>query len=64
MVEPAPGAAGMSLVAGNLVMRDGQSLGQGGTLMIASEGEASARRTGLGYQVVDLSQSKLYQGYG
>ncbi|MCH7713873.1 MAG: amidohydrolase family protein [Chloroflexi bacterium] len=64
VVDPATGAAVMSLVAGDLVMKDGQSLGQGGTLLITSEGEASARRTGLGYQVVDLSQSKLYQGYG
>ena len=63
VVDPATGAAVLSLVAGNPVMRDGQSLGQGGTLLVTSEGEAAARRSGLGFQVVDLSQSKLYQGY-
>jgi predicted amidohydrolase len=63
VVDPATGAAVLSLVAGNPVMRDGQSLGQGGTLLVTSEGEAAARRSGLGVQVVDLSQSKLYLGY-
>ena len=63
VVDPATGAAVMSLVAGDLVMKDGQSLAHGGTLLVTREGEAAARRTGLGYQVVDLSQSKLYQGY-
>ena len=63
VVDPSNGAAIMSLVAGGLVMRDGQSLGQGGTLLVTSDGEAAARRSGLGYQVVDLSQSKLYSGY-
>ena len=63
VVDPATGAAVMSLVAGDLVMKDGRSLGQGGTLLVTREGEASARRTGLGFQVVDLSESKLYQGY-
>ncbi len=63
VVDPATGAAVLSLVAGNPVMRDGRSLGQGGTLLVTSEGEAAARRSGLGFQVVDLSQSKLYQGY-
>jgi len=63
VVDPATGVAVLSLVAGNPVMRDGQSLGQGGTLLVTSEGEAAARRSGLGVQVVDLSQSKLYLGY-
>ena len=63
VVDPATGRASMSLVAGNLVMKDGQSLGQGGTLLVTAGGGAAARRTGLGFQVVDLSRSKLYQGY-
>ena len=63
VVDPATGKAVLSLVAGDPIMRDGKSLGQGGTLLVTGQGEAAARSTGLGYQVVDLSQSKLYQGY-
>ena len=63
VVDPNTGRPILSLVAGDPVMRDGRSLGQGGTLLVTSEGEAAARRSGLDHQIVDLSSSKLYQGY-
>ena len=63
VVDPNTGRPILSLVAGDPVMRDGRSLAHGGTLLVTREGEAAARRSGLGHQIVDLSSSKLYQGY-
>ncbi|MCI0441484.1 MAG: amidohydrolase family protein [Chloroflexi bacterium] len=53
----------MSLVAGRLIMLDGRPVGSGGTLLVTSEGEHAAKDSGLPYQVIDLSKSKLYAGY-
>ncbi len=64
IVNPDTGNPTMSLVAGEVVMLEGRSVGRGGTLLVTREGEASARSSGLGYQVVDLARSKLYDGWG
>jgi hypothetical protein len=64
IVNAETGAPTMSLVSGEVVMLEGRSISRGGTLLVTSEGEESARNAGLGYQVVDLAQSKLYQGWG
>ena len=63
VVDPETGKPTMSLVAGKVVMRGGEATGSGGTLLVTSAGEAAAKDSGLGYQVVDLAQSKLYQGW-
>jgi adenine deaminase len=62
IVNPDTGNPTMSLVAGEVVMVEGRSIGGGGTLLVTREGEEAARDTRIGYQVVDLTQSKLYQG--
>ena len=36
---------------------------EGKRVLVTGAGEAAAKESGLGYQVVDLAQSKLYQGW-
>jgi len=48
------------MVAGQLIMRNGHALGQSGTLLVTHWGETAARKSGLDYRLVDLSQTKLY----
>ena len=64
IVNPDTGNPTMSFVAGEVVMVEGRSIGRGGALLVTKEGEEAARNTRLGYQVVDLAQSKLYEGWG
>ena len=63
VVQKETGKPTLSLVSGNVVMVGGQSVGRGGTLLVTGHGEAAAKTSGLDYQVVDLSQSKLYEGW-
>ena len=63
VLDPERGRAVMSFVAGAPTMRDGQALATGGTLLVAPPGERAARDSGLPYQVVNLSESKLYAGF-
>ena len=63
VLDPAVNEPVMSLVAGKLIMIEGRPVGSGGTLLVAPEGEAVAKESSLPYQVLDLSQSKLYEGY-
>ena len=44
-------------------LMEGRAVATGGTLLVTKEGEAAAKNSGLGYQIVDLSRSKLYRGY-
>ena len=46
-----------------MIMRDGEVVGKGGTLIVTPEGEAAASDSGLPYRVVDLAESKLYGDY-
>ena len=64
VLDPEVNRPVMSLVAGELIMLNGRSVGSGGTLLVAPEGVDAAKGSGLPYKVVDLSQSKLYEGYG
>ena len=63
VVQKATGKPTLSLVSGNVVMVGGQCVGRGGTLLVTGHGEAAAKTSGLDYQIVDLSQSKLYEGW-
>ena len=63
VLDPERGKAVMSFVAGSMIMHGGKSVGSGGTLIVTSEGEATASNSGLPYRVVDLSESKLYADY-
>jgi hypothetical protein len=63
VLDPVAGVPVMSLVAGKPIMLNGRPLGSGGTLLVTSEGERAARDSGLPYQALDLSQSKLYEGF-
>ena len=57
------GGTALGLAAGNVIMREGRAVGAGGTLLVTKDGETAAKNSWLGYQVVDLSRSKLYRGY-
>ena len=63
VLDPSANKPVMSLVAGELIMLAGRPIGSGGTLLVTSEGERAAMNSGLSYQVLDLSQSKLYDGW-
>ena len=63
VLDPSINEPVMSFVAGEPIMIAGQVVGTGGRLMVTPPGEAAARESGLPYQVLDLSQSKLYAGF-
>ncbi len=63
VLDPEINEPTMSLVAGKLIMIDGQVVGTGGTLLVTPQGQKTAKDSGLPYQVVDLSNSKLYAGW-
>ncbi|MCH7593680.1 MAG: amidohydrolase family protein, partial [Chloroflexi bacterium] len=63
IVDPASGLAAMSLVAGEVIMENGRSVASGGTWIVTAAGEDAARKSGLKYAVVDLTESKLYAGW-
>ena len=63
ILDPQKNKAVMSFVAGSMIMHYGRPVGSGGTLLVTPEGKSAAEESGLPYQVVDLSESKLYTGY-
>ena len=63
IVDSTTGNPRMSLVAGEFTMLEGRSVATGGTLLVTPAGKTAARNSGLGYQLVDLEQSKLYEGW-
>ena len=63
ILDPQRNKAVMSFVAGSMIMHYGRPVGSGGTLLVTPQGKPAAQNSGLPYQVVDLSQSKLYAGY-
>ena len=63
IVDKSTGVASMSLVAGEPIMIDGKAVGTGGTWLVTASGEDTARASGLPHQVIDLGQSKLYEGW-
>jgi len=54
------GVATMSLVSGEPIMIDGESVASGGTLLVTEAGEATARASGLGVEVVDPREAAMY----
>jgi hypothetical protein len=54
------GKAVMSFVKGKMIMKDGISLMNGGNWLILSEGKELAEKSGLPFEILDLSKSKLY----
>ena len=61
VVDPSIGKACMSFVKGNVIMKDGKSVSQGGNWLILAEGEKIAKNSGIPYEIIDLSLSKLYR---
>jgi len=57
------GVATMSLVAGQPIMIDGESVASGGTLLVTEAGEGHARTSRLGVEVVDPRQARMYASY-
>jgi hypothetical protein len=53
----------MSLVNGVPIMINGRAVGKGGTWIVTSQGEKAAQKSGLAYEILDLSGSKLYSGW-
>ena len=63
VLDPDRNAPVMSFVAGSMIMSQGRSIGKGGTLLVTPDGEETASKSGVPFQVVDLSKSKLYEGF-
>jgi hypothetical protein len=63
VVDPRTGKATMSLVNAAPIMINGRVVGRGGTWLITARGEKAAQKSGLPYEVMDLSRSKLYAGW-
>ena len=63
ILDPQRNKAVMSFVAGSMIMHYGRPVGSGGTLLVTPQGKSAAKDSGLPYQVVNLSESKLYAGY-
>lgn len=63
VVDPVAGKATMGIVAGEPIMTEGRVVGSGGKLLITEEGEKAASESGLPFEVVDLTGSKLYAGF-
>lgn len=63
VIDPETSRATMGIVAGRTIMRGGEPIAHGGTLLVTSDGEGAARNSGLPYQVLDLTRSKLYAGF-
>ena len=61
VVDPTTGKACMSFVKGNIIMKDGKSVSQGGNWLILAQGEKIAKNSGIPYEIIDLSLSKLYR---
>ena len=60
VIDPQTNEPTMSFVAGKPIMIDGHVVGSGGTLMITPAGRRAAEASGLPYQVVDMTATKLY----
>ena len=54
VVDPDTGNATLSLASGKVIMLNGRAVGSGGTLLVTKDGESAAKKTGLGYRVVDF----------
>ena len=63
VINPATSEPTMTMVAGKPIMLDGVVVGSGGTLLITPEGEATVANAGVAYEVLDLTESKLYANY-
>lgn len=63
VLDPAINQPVMSLIAGEPIMIDGHVVGKGGTLLVHPAGQKTAIDSGINYQVLDLSKSKLYKNF-
>jgi cytosine/adenosine deaminase-related metal-dependent hydrolase len=63
VVDPNSGLATTSLVAGEVIMKNGKSVASGGAWIVTAAGEDAAKASGLKYEVVDLEASQLYVGW-
>lgn len=63
VIDPETHQPVMSFVAGKPIMVDGHVVGTGGTLLVTAAGQRAAAKSGLRYEVVDLAESRLYEGF-
>ena len=63
VIDPTAGKAVLGVVAGEVIMEDGEVRGRGGKLLVTEAGKRAASTSGLPYEVVDLTASRLYAGY-
>ncbi len=63
VLDPDRNGPVMSFVAGSMIMSHGRLTASGGTLLVTAEGESTVSQSGVQYQVVDLAESKLYEGF-
>ena len=62
IINPETNEPTMVFVAGKPIMIDGHVVGSGGTLLVTPTGRRMAEASGLPYQLVDMSLTKLYVG--
>jgi hypothetical protein len=63
VIDPELGKATRTFIAGEPILADNDVLATGGTLLVTADGAASGANSGLPHQVIDLQQSKLYDGF-
>jgi len=63
IVDPVSGKAATSLVRGEVIMKDGRSVAEGGTWLVTERGVKAAENAGLPHEVIDLTVSQLYAGW-
>jgi cytosine/adenosine deaminase-related metal-dependent hydrolase len=63
LIDPVAGKATMAIVGGEPIMVEGRVIGRGGKLLVTESGKEATAASGLPFEVVDLTKSRLYAGF-
>ncbi len=63
VIEPNSGKPIMSFVDGLPIMIDGKVVGKGGKMLVTAAAEKTMSDSGVNFEIIDLSLSKLYRGF-
>ena len=62
-IDPNSGKPTMSFVDGLPIMIDGKVVGKGGKMLVTAAAEKTMSDSGVPFEIIDLSMSKLYKGF-
>ncbi len=62
IIDPVKGSASHGIVAGELIMSEGNVLGKSGTILTTARGERKINSYELDYEVIDTTQALMYSG--